>query len=371
VKTEISEMLGCEYPIIAFSHCRDVIAAVTAAGGYGVLGAAGFTAAELEVELKWLDEHTHGRGYGLDLLIPAKHGMSAGTPQRLEDQIPAAHREFLDDLLARYDVPPLAVAKRDGALGTNPSDRARELWNVAFEHPVTLFASALGAPPEDLVQAAHRSGAKVAGLVGKKAHARHQQDVGVDFVVAQGYEAGGHTGEITTMVLVPEIVDEVSPLPVVAAGGIASGRQMGAALALGAAGVWTGSVWLTTEEAETHPVVKQKFLAATSSDTLRSRASTGKPARQLRSAWTDEWESPDNPEPLQMPFHGHLTREARARIEGAAHRPGSGAEKLINYYVGQVVGQLSTVKSARQVLHDIVEELADVTGNFVTLAERS
>jgi NAD(P)H-dependent flavin oxidoreductase YrpB (nitropropane dioxygenase family) len=370
VKTEITQMLGCEYPIIAFSHCRDVIAAVTAAGGYGVLGAAGYTAAELEVELKWLDEHTHGRGYGLDLLIPAKHGMSAGTSATFEDQIPVAHREFLDDLLARYDVPPLADATRDyGPLRTNPSDRARELWDLAFQHPVTLFASALGAPPSDLVEAAHRHGAKVAGLVGKKAHAKHQQAVGVDFVVAQGYEAGGHTGEITTMVLVPEIVDEVSPLPVVAAGGIASGRQMAAALALGAAGVWTGSVWLTTEEAETHPVVKQKFLAATSSDTLRSRASTGKPARQLRSAWTDEWESPDTPQPLAMPFHGSLVREARARIEGAAHRPGSGAEKLINYYVGQVVGQLSTLKTSRQVLQDIVEELADVTGYFVTLAD--
>jgi NAD(P)H-dependent flavin oxidoreductase YrpB (nitropropane dioxygenase family) len=171
------------------------------------------------------------------------------------------------------------------------------------------------------------------------------------------------------MVLVPEIVDEVAPLPVVAAGGIASGRQMAAALALGAVGVWTGSVWLTTEEAETHPVVREKFLNATSSDTLRSRASTGKPARQLRSAWTDEWESADNPDPLQMPFHGLLIREAKARIDGAAQRPGSGAEKLINYFVGQVVGQLATVKTSRQVLLEMMEELADVLGRFVALTE--
>jgi NAD(P)H-dependent flavin oxidoreductase YrpB (nitropropane dioxygenase family) len=364
-------MLGCEYPIIAFSHCRDVVAAVTAGGGYGVLGASSFTAAELEVELKWLDRHTGGRGYGLDVLIPASHGMSRGSAQKQQEQIPVAHREFVDDLLARYDVPPLAggTDNDDQAQANDPSDRARELWDVAFQHPVTLFVTALGPPPEDLVESAHRYGAKVAGLVGKKAHAKRQQKAGVDFVVAQGYEAGGHTGEITTMVLVPEIVDEVAPLPVVAAGGIASGRQMAAAMALGAVGVWTGSVWLTTEEAETHPVVREKFLNATSSDTLRSRASTGKPARQLRSAWTDEWESADNPDPLQMPFHGLLIREAKARIDGAAQRPGSGAEKLINYFVGQVVGQLATVKTSRQVLLEMMEELADVLGRFVALTE--
>jgi NAD(P)H-dependent flavin oxidoreductase YrpB (nitropropane dioxygenase family) len=364
-------MLGCEYPIIAFSHCRDVVAAVTAAGGYGVLGAAAFTTDELEVELKWLDEHTAGRSYGLDVLIPASHGMSPGSAKHPLEQIPAAHREFLDDLLARYDVPPLADGQDTGdyAGATDPSDRAREQWDVAFQHPVSLFVTALGAPPADLVESAHRDGAKVAGLVGKRAHARHQRDAGVDFVVAQGYEAGGHTGEITTMVLVPEIVDEVAPLPVAAAGGIASGRQMAAALALGAEAVWTGSVWLTTEEAETHPVVKEKFLNATSSDTLRSRSSTGKPARQLRSAWTDEWESPHNPEPLQMPFHGVLVREAKARIAGAAHRPGSGAEKLINYFVGQVVGRLTTVKTSRQVLLEMMEELADVMGRFAAFAE--
>jgi NAD(P)H-dependent flavin oxidoreductase YrpB (nitropropane dioxygenase family) len=363
-------MLGCEYPIIAFSHCRDVVAAVTAAGGYGILGAGLATAAELEVELKWLDSHTGGRSYGLDVLIPASHGTSPGSAQNPREQIPAAHRQFVDDLLARYEVPPLVGENGNLAYSQDPTEHAHEMWEVAFQHPVSLFATALGPPPADLVESVHRHGAKVAALVGKKAHARRQQDAGVDFVVAQGYEAGGHTGEITTMVLVPEVVDEVSPLPVVAAGGIASGRQMAAALALGAEGVWTGSVWLTTEEAETHPVVREKFLKATSSDTLRTRASTGKPARQLRSAWTDEWESPDNPDPLPMPLHGLLTNEARVRIQNAAYRTGSGAEKLINYFVGQVVGRLTTVKTSRQVLLEIMEEFADVTGRFVALTEQ-
>src|SRR5437899_4734039 len=136
-------------------------------------------------------------------------------------------------------------------------------------------------------------------------------------IVAQGTEAGGHTGEVATMVLVPEVVDAVAPTPVVAAGGIACGRQMAAAMALGAEGVWCGSVWLTTEEAETHPVVKKKFLAASSADTVRSRSLTGKPARMLRSPWTDEGGRPDTPEPLPMQLPRGLVAEAQAR----SHRP--------------------------------------------------
>jgi NAD(P)H-dependent flavin oxidoreductase YrpB (nitropropane dioxygenase family) len=221
-----------------------------------------------------------------------------------------------------------------------------------------------------MVELAHDNDTLVAALVGRREHAERQKAAGVDVVVAQGYEAGGHVGEIGTMVLVPEIVDAVAPLPVLAAGGIASGRQIAAALALGAQGVWTGSVWLTTAEAETHPVVKEKFLHATSSDTVRSRASTGKPARQLRSAWTDEWEDPSNPDPLGMPLHGALIGEAQQRIRRSAYTPGSGAEKLINYFVGQVVGSLNEIKPARRVLMEMVEEYIDVAEHFANdLAE--
>src|SRR5213079_3521519 len=155
---------------------------------------------------------------------------------------------------------------------------------------------------------------RVAALAGKPQHAERSLARGVDLIVAQGTEAGGHTGEISTMVLVPEVVDAVSPTPVLAAGGIGNGRQIAASLALGAQGVWCGSVWLTTEEAETHPIVKEKFLAASSSDTVRSRASTGKPARQLRTAWTEAWDSPDNPDPLPMPLHGMLIADAQRRM---------------------------------------------------------
>jgi NAD(P)H-dependent flavin oxidoreductase YrpB (nitropropane dioxygenase family) len=368
VRTQLCDMLGCEFPIIAFSHCRDVIAAVVNAGGFGVFGASAFSADELDIELKWVDDHVRVRNYGIDTLIPIKFQRPEGDAA---DAIPADHRRFVDDLLSRYGVPPLPegdpVSARLGR-GDTMVERATDLWDVGVAHAVKLYVSALGPPPPALVGKAHDSGALVAALVGKKEHAQRQMAAGVDFLVAQGYEAGGHTGDIASMVLIPEVVDAVAPLPVVAAGGIASGRQIAAAMALGAVGVWTGSVWLTTQEAETHPVVKEKFLAASSSDTLRSRSSTGKLARQLRSSWTDEWESTGNPDPLGMPLHGDLIGEAKARINRAAYQKGSGAEKLVNYFVGQVVGRMNTVKPARQVLGEMVEEYAEVVARFTAMA---
>jgi NAD(P)H-dependent flavin oxidoreductase YrpB (nitropropane dioxygenase family) len=219
-----------------------------------------------------------------------------------------------------------------------------------------------------MVQGGHDAGKVVAGLVGKRQHAERQVQAGVDIIVAQGYEAGGHTGEVATMVLVPEVVDAVGDTPVLAAGGIATGRQIAASMALGAQGVWCGSVWLTTEEAETHPVVKEKFLAATSSDTVRSRASTGKPARQLRSAWTDEWADPANPDPLPMPLHGMLIAEAQGRIARAA-ATNPGAKELVNYFVGQAVGQMNQVKPAAQVVLDMVDEFIDAAERVARLVD--
>jgi len=283
--------------------------------------------------------------------------------------IPDEHRRFVDDLLVRYDVPPLADTAADTAadgigdgVGTaltlNP-DRLAELTEVTFAHPIRLVANALGPPPPALVEQAHAQDVPVASLAGTVVHAERNAALGVDVVVAQGTEAGGHTGDIATMVLVPEVVDAVAPVPVLAAGGIARGRQIAASLALGAQGVWTGSVWLTTEEAETHPVVREKLLAASSTDTVRSRSITGKPARQLRSAWTDEWEGATSPGALPMPLQPLLVDEARQRIDRAAHQPGSGASELANYFVGQVVGSLDRVRPARRVVQEMVAELAE------------
>jgi len=246
--------------------------------------------------------------------------------------------------------------------------RGKQLVDIALAYPVKLIVNALGVPPAYIIERAHQQGVRVGALVGAVKHAMHQKEAGVDLIIAQGFEAGGHTGEIATMVLTPQVVDAVAPTPVVTAGGIASGRQMAAALALGAQGVWTGSVWLMTEEAETHPVVKEKFLHATSSDTLRSRASTGKPARQLRSAWTDAWEAPANPKPLPMPLHSLLTMDAQQSIQQDARRGGEGGKKLINYFVGQSVGMLNQVRPAAAVYQSIKEECEAVLKRMGQLA---
>jgi NAD(P)H-dependent flavin oxidoreductase YrpB (nitropropane dioxygenase family) len=265
-------------------------------------------------------------------------------------------------------VPELSDDQRDdlgrGARMSISPKGYEPLLDIAFAHDIKLIASALGPPPPSLIERAHASNVVVVALAGRASHAVRHKAAGVDLIVAQGTEAGGHTGEVSTMVLVPEVVDAVGPTPVLAAGGIGRGRQMAAAMALGAEGVWCGSVWLTTEEAETHPVVKQKFLGATSSDTVRSRSLTGKPARMLRSAWTDEWEREDAPPPLAMPLQSALVGEAQARIARSSHHAGTGANKLANYFVGQVVGTMDKVKPARQVVLDMVTEYADVVGRF-------
>ncbi len=360
--TAVCDQIGMEFPIFAFSHCRDVVAAVSRAGGLGVLGAVAYSPEELEVALHWLDEQAGDRPYGVDVIVPAKYiGDAAGglRSSQVASLLPEEHRAFVDDILERYGVADLPAEEGHDGQTDRPmpfsSQSAHDLLEVVWRHPkVKLIANALGPAPDYLVEEAHQRGLLVAGLVGKVEHARRQKDAGVDLVIAQGSEAGGHTGEIGTMVLVPQIVDAVSPIPVLAAGGIADGRQVAAALALGASGVWCGSVWLTTDEAETHPVVKEKFLAATSADTVRSRSKTGKPARQLRSAWTDEWDRPDTPDPLGMPLQSALVARAEARIARTA-ASSDGARDLINYFVGQAVGQMNTAKPAAQVVMDMVE----------------
>ncbi|HKY75273.1 MAG TPA: nitronate monooxygenase, partial [Acidimicrobiia bacterium] len=276
MRTSICDQLGMEYPVLAFSHCRDVVAAVSRAGGFGVLGATILTPDQLEIELRWIDEAVGGRPYGVDVLVPEKlTGMEKGARfdgAALAELIPEEHRRFLDSLLQEYGIEPTSQdseaedetnASREGMAAGLTGEGAVRLIEVALTHPIRLVANALGAPPAEMIKAAHAADVPVAALAGKRAHAERNVAADVDIIVAQGYEAGGHTGDIATMVLVPEIVDAVAPRPVLAAGGIARGRQMAAAMALGAQGVWTGSVWLTTQEAETHPVVKEKFLRAT------------------------------------------------------------------------------------------------------------
>ncbi len=371
MRTKLASDLGLEFPIFAFTHCRDVAAAVSKAGGLGVLGVAAHSPENVRMELEWIEKEIGDKPYGVDLLLPTRYvGSERGglDESQLDAMIPEEHRRFLEDLLEKHGVPPLpsdAKPRREFSVGY---EKQRDVIELAFEHRISLIASALGPPPSWMIEQGHAKGVMVAALAGTVDHARRHVDAGVDLVVAQGYEAGGHTGEIATMVLVPEVVDAVAPLPVLAAGGIADGRQITAALALGAQGVWLGSVWLTTEEAETHPVVKQKFLKASSRDTTRSRSLTGKPARQLRSAWTEAWDDPATPDPLAMPLQPRLAREAQERIARTAHKS-PGAKELINYFVGQVVGSLNQVKSVRSVVEELVQGYADTMERLDELAE--
>jgi NAD(P)H-dependent flavin oxidoreductase YrpB (nitropropane dioxygenase family) len=374
MRTRVAEMLGVEFPICAFSHCRDVVAAVSNAGGFGILGAVAHSPERLETELTWIEQQLGGKPYGVDLLLPHKYvGAERGgiDTRQARDLLPEEHRAFVDDLLVRYGIPVPTDAQRLSPGELNISPKGYEpLLDVAFAHRIRLIASALGPPPADLVQRAHNNDVLVAALAGATQHARRHAAAGVDLIVAQGTEAGGHTGEVATMVLVPEVVDAVAPVPVLAAGGIARGRHIAAAMALGAEGVWCGSVWLTTEEAETPPVVKDKFLAASSSDTVRSRSLTGKPARMLRTAWTDEWERPGSPDPLGMPLQSALIGDPQLRINRAAGQPDSKARELATYFVGQVVGSLNKVQPAGSVVLDMVSEFIDAVGRLDELVDR-
>jgi NAD(P)H-dependent flavin oxidoreductase YrpB (nitropropane dioxygenase family) len=373
MKTPLCELLGVEFPLFAFSHCRDVVAAVSNAGGFGVLGASRHTPEELELELKWIDEHVHGRPYGVDILMPENMVGRDGSVdvETLRARVPERHKEFVQALLARYavtlDLDDPRVAKREMPLLPAVSER---LMDVAFSHPIRLIANALGVPPQSMIDRGRAQGIPVAALVGAKEHAIRQVQAGVDIIVAEGAEAGGHTGEVSTLVLVPEVIRAIQPIrpvPVLAAGGIVTGRQMAAMMALGAAGAWTGTVWLMTSESEASPLIQQKFAAATSRDTVRSKSRTGKYTRQLRSAWTDAWAGPDSPGPLPMPLQLFLSEPALRRAEHEASRGNRKAEDLVTYYVGQGVGLLDQVKTSRAVVLEFMEEFAEAAAEMAQL----
>jgi len=363
MKTPICDMLGIELPLVAFSHCRDVVAAVSNAGGFGVLGASTHTPAQLEQELAWIDDHVGGRPYGADILVPEKF---AGKGERLDAaalqaMIGDPQREFVAALLAEHGIDPLEPAMRPESV-TISEEAGEKLLDVAFRHPIKLIASALGTPPPFMIERARAAGVPIAALVGAREHAIRQVNAGVDVLVAAGTEAGGHCGEVTTMVVVPEVIEAIKPIrqvPVLAAGGIVTGRQMAAAIALGADGVWTGSVWLTTQEAETAPYTKQRMIAATSRDTVRSRSRTGKPSRQLKSEWTAAWDGEKSPAVLPMPLQSLLSEPALHRIDALAEQGHPGAQALATYWVGQGVGLMNKATTVREVIYEMSRDFAD------------
>jgi NAD(P)H-dependent flavin oxidoreductase YrpB (nitropropane dioxygenase family) len=360
--TDLCDRLDIEFPIFAFTHCRDVVVAVSQAGGFGVLGAVGFTPEQLEIELCWIDEHIGDNPYGVDIVIPGKYeGMGETDPKKLEEMlkkmIPEQHRAFARKILAEHHVPDLPAdeERRHELLGWTEATATPQV-EVALQHPkVKLIANALGTPPKDVIDHIHAAGRLVSALCGRADQARKHKAAGVDIIIAQGTEGGGHTGEIGSMVLWPEVIDAVAPTPVLAAGGIGRGRQIAAALGMGAQGVWTGSIWLTVEEAEASPEQMQSYLQATSRDTVRSRSWTGKPCRMLKNDWTVAWESAESPGPLGMPLQGMLVSEAMSRV----HRYPKPAQQVAFNPVGQIVGAMNEKLAVRDVIYTLVEEYVD------------
>ena len=376
MNSKACELLGIEFPLFAFSHCRDVVAAVSAAGGFGVLGAVGHTPRTLDIELSWIDEHCDGKPYGVDLLVPTSMDSkeSGLTRQELEDRIPLEHKRYIEELLARHNIDTSDLwddAMQDGVGDNMRKDGADAVLEAAFEHPVKMVVNALGVPPDYMIERARANNIAVGALAGAKEHAIKHADAGIDLIIVAGTEAGGHCGEVSTMVLVPEVIEEVkdSGMVVLAAGGIVTGKQMAACMAMGADGVWTGSVWLTTVEAETLPVVKEKMLVANSRQTVRSRSRTGKYTRQLRSAWTDAWQAEECPDPLPMPLQGVVANAAFRKINQLAQSNHDGAKQLANYFVGQGVGLMNETKDVRTVVYDFMEDYAAATERLASMTE--
>jgi NAD(P)H-dependent flavin oxidoreductase YrpB (nitropropane dioxygenase family) len=296
--------------------------------------------------------------------MPVKYVGAGGgqdaTPEHLKALIPQGHRDFVARVLDEAGIPPLPgdfEHRPPKAAGLNVDAEGPGQMEVTISHQgVRMVVNALGPPPKYVVDQAHANDLLVGALVGSKQHAERQVAIGVDVIVAQGTEAGGHCGEIATMVLVPQVVDAVGPdVPVLAAGGIGDGRQMAAAMALGAQGVWTGSLWLLTAEADMAPEVTENLLEATSHDAIRARVMTGKPARQLRTRWTEAWDRPDAPDPLPMPLQGLLYGEAAERFSRVHSKEFGG------YPAGQIIGSLDRVRPAKDIVAEMVEQWIDAT----------
>ena len=378
MNSRICEMLDIEFPLVAFTHCRDVVVAVSKAGGCGVLGAVGMSPEQLEKELKWIDEHIDGKPYGVDVLIPNK---MVGKDEKFDadklvKMIPQEYADFRTDVLENHGIeaPELREIDTGGSsfAQNTQSDGAKALLDVAFKHPIKIIANALGVPPDWMIQMGKDNNCKVAALLGTAEHAINQVKAGVDILVVSGTEAGGHCGSVSTMVLIPEVHQAIQPygdVPILAAGGIVTGKQMAAAMAMGASGAWCGSVWLTTIESEVEPVIKEKMVAANSSQTVRSRSRTGKHSRQLVTPWTQAWEADSAPEPLPMPLQPMVAEPALQKVNKLAAGGHEGAKDLATYWVGQGVGLMNQSISASDVVQEFKEDFIGAferLNNFVS-----
>ncbi|MEH6503873.1 MAG: nitronate monooxygenase [Cycloclasticus sp.] len=365
MKNKMCKMFGIELPIFAFSHCRDVVVEVSKAGGMGVLGMARMSPERVEEELKWIDAHIDGKPYGIDVLMPSTFADSSDMKYDPENLLPQEHVNFVRKMLDDAGVPQLPKdeadeIKREIVKGINftPAE-SLQMIETALNHPIKLIVSALGTPPVELVERAHARGIKVGALAGKAKHALKHKQAGCDFVVAVGSEAGGHTGDVTSMVLWPSIVDAVAPMPVLGAGGVGNGRQLAAALVLGCEGVWSGSLWLKTAQSEVTPEIKQKMFEAEASDAILTKSVTGKPCRTLRNKFSEAWELPGAPATLPAPTQNYLWwQEGRTRVERAK------AKDFLTYPVGQIVGEMKEEISVKETVYQLLNEMLEARERF-------
>lgn len=358
MKTTATEMFGIDVPVFAFSHCRDVVVEVSKAGGLGVLGCAYYTPEQLREELSWIERHVEGKPYGVDFLLPGKYQKIENPLLKLSD-LPREQTDYMRKYLDDAGIPRLPDDHAEALIADEIAkiqmtrEQALALVDVALEFPIKLVVNALGAPPKEMVDRLHAAGVKVGGMIGSVDHAQRHKDAGVDILIAQGMEAGGHTGKITSMVLWSQVVDAVAPIPVLAAGGVGRGRHMAAALALGAEGIWCGSIWLTTKESELIPEVKARLLGARSEDAIQSRSRTGKPARILDSKLVQAWSAPGAPDFLPMPLQTAAMAESRLRVERAR------ASEWLSPPAGQIVGDMNRELTVKQVVYEILDEFVD------------
>jgi NAD(P)H-dependent flavin oxidoreductase YrpB (nitropropane dioxygenase family) len=371
MRNRVTEMLGIDVPIFGFTHKPEVAIEVTNAGGMGALAASYYQPDELERILTDMDEKTRGKPYCIDVLFANKVGEVVPMSERLK-ALPKQHIDFVEKILDDAGIPPLPPEVEAEMLREKPPGRGHteegimEVLEVVVRHKQAKFVlSAMGAPPAYVVEKLHSRGIKVGAMAGSAEHALKHVQAGVDLVVAQGSEAGGHTGTISSMVLWPEVVDAVAPIPVLAAGGVGSGRHIAAAFALGAEGVWCGTIWLGAAESELSPDMRKKFIAARSQDAIQRKYDTGKPLRGLRSKWTDAWDAPGAPQPLPLAAQKLLVAPALRRLELA------NAADYMGYMSGQIVGRIKKEQPIREIMEDMKQECQVVMERLGQAAGRS
>ena len=365
LRTALCDFLGIEYPICLAGMGGkwtppELVAAVSEAGGLGVMGGTGTPVEDLRKRIRRVRELTD-KPFGVDLLLPVVTGQvqTQGGSGNRESEYEAVrrqyprHAEFVDTLAAEFGLqkvePPPPSTETGIAL-------ARSQVDMILEEDVAVFAAALG-DPAWVVPMAREKGVKVMGLAGSVRNAQRQAKAGVDIVVAQGTEAGGHTGRIATLPLVPQIVDTVSPRPVVAAGGIANGRGIAASLALGAEGAWLGTAFLAAKECGLHEMQRDSIIRGRSEDFIVSRTFTGKTARQYQGPIVQAWED-SGLDPLPMPLQGTLMSGFNLAAERANRFD------LIFNPAGQGAGMVNESRPAADIMADLIDETISVLSDL-------